>query len=100
MTQQPAPAEHRRRTSVYTIEFPGTSDDLDRVVAKAQELTTVAGSGLYGPSSAFLRVRVADDAVAVYVAQEALGVLWPNLILRRECVIHTGMGVNRRVVEL
>jgi hypothetical protein len=97
---EPAKAEHRRATSVYTIEFPGSSDDLDRAVAKAQEITTVSGSGLYSPNQAYLRVRVADDAVASYIAQEALGVLWPNLILRRECVIHTGMGPSRRIVQL
>lgn len=95
MTQQPTPAEHRRRTSVYTIEFPGTSDDLDRVVAAAQEITTVVGSGLYGPRSMYLRVRVADDAIATYVAEQVLSPWWSL----KDVIIHTGLGSSRRVVQ-
>ena len=96
---EPAKAEHRRATSVYTIEFSGSSGDLDLVVAAAREITTVAGSGLYGPNQAYLRVRVADDHMAVYVADKALSALvslrWPHAV-----TVHTGVGPSRRIVEV
>lgn len=93
---EPTPAEHRRRTSVYTIEFPGNADDLDKVVAAAREITTVAGSGLYGPNSAYLRVRVGDDTLAAYVAGQAIK---DTLVFWSEVTIHTGMGPSRRIVQ-
>lgn len=92
---EPTPAANRRRTSVYTIEFPGTEAALDRAVARAREITTVVGSGLYGPRSMYLRIRVADDALAAYVAQQVLSPWWTL----KDVTIHTGLGPSRRVVQ-
>lgn len=86
-------AMHRRKTSVYTIEFPGDSDAVGRAADAAQQIVSLAGSGLYGPGKAYLRVRVADDSVALWAASESLGGTTPTFI-------HTGVGVHRRALKI